>query len=203
MLEAIRLQLPRLAWYFAPMSALPDKPMTAEEYLRWATGQPNGRYELVSGRVIAMAPERAQHNLAKLAVARALGDAVARAGLPCTVFTDGMSVAINANTLREPDAAVQCGVPVDLESTVLASPMIVVEVVSPNSERDDTVDKLVEYFSVDSIQHYLIIRPDRGLIIHHARDRAGKIATLIASSGEIVLDPPGLTVGVAGLLARG
>ena len=53
--------------------------------------QPRGRYELVRGRVVAMAPERARHDLVKAAVFRALDDAVKRAGLPCTVFTDGMS----------------------------------------------------------------------------------------------------------------
>ncbi len=176
--------------------------MTASEYLAWASAQPTGRYELVSGHVVAMAPERARHNLAKLAVARSLGDAVSRGGLPCTVFTDGMSVAIDADTVREPDAAVQCGVPVDLDASVLAAPVIVVEVVSPASERDDTVDKLVEYFSVSSIQHYLIVRPDRSLVIHHARGESGKIATHIASSGDLRFDPPGLVVSVAGLLGR-
>jgi hypothetical protein len=52
----------------------------------------------VRGEIVAMAPERARHNLAKLAVARALSDAVARAGLPCTVFTDGMTVVIDNDT---------------------------------------------------------------------------------------------------------
>ena len=31
---------------------------------------------------------------------------------------------------------------------ILEAPLIVVEVASPSSERDDTGDKLVEYFSV-------------------------------------------------------
>ena len=62
-----------------------------------------------------------------------------------------MTVVIDDDHSREPDAAVQCGVPTDLDSMVLEAPLIVVEVTSPSSERDDTGDKLVEYFSVPSI----------------------------------------------------
>ncbi|MDX2204907.1 MAG: Uma2 family endonuclease [Hyphomicrobiaceae bacterium] len=176
--------------------------MDTQTFLGWVETQAAGRYELVRGVVVAMAPERAGHNLVKLAVARELGDAVARAGVPCVVFTDGMSLVIDSETVREPDAAVQCSGRVDPNSTQLADPVIVVEVVSPSSERDDTVDKLVEYFSVASIAHYLIVRPDRGLVIHHARVEPGKIATAIVGDGEIRLEPPGLRIAVPRLLGR-
>jgi Uma2 family endonuclease len=174
--------------------------MTVAEFLAWASAQPRGRYELVRGEVVAMAPERARHNIIKLAVARALHDAVKRAGLPCTVFTDGMTVVIDNEHSREPDAAVQCGVSTDLDSMILKAPLVVVEITSPSSDRDDTGEKLVEYFSVPSIQHYLIVNPTKKVVIHHARGEAGKISTLIASSGEIDLTPPGMTAPVAELL---
>ncbi len=150
-----------------------------------------------------MAPERARHNLVKFAVARALDDAIKRAGLPCTVFTDGMTVIIDNETSREPDAAVQCGVAVDLDSMVLQAPLIVVEITSPSSERDDTGDKLVEYFSVPTIQHYLIVNPAKNVVVHHARSDGGTIATRILSDGEVGLTPPGMVVPVADLLPSG
>jgi Uma2 family endonuclease len=174
--------------------------MTVPEFLAWASAQPRGRYELVRGQVVAMAPERARHNLAKAAVFRALDDAVKRANLPCTVFTDGMTVVIDKDHSREPDAAVQCGVVTDLDSMILEAPLIVVEVASPSSERDDTGDKLVEYFSVSSIRHYLIINPAKRVVIHHARSEAGQLATRILSAGEVDLVPPGLTIPVPELL---
>lgn len=174
--------------------------MTVAEFLDWAIAQPRGRYELVRGEVVMMAPERARHNLVKLAVARALDDAGKRAGLPCTVFTDGMTVVIDDEHAREPDAAVQYGVTTDLDSLILEAPLIVVEITSPSSERDDTGDKLVEYFSVPSIQHYLIVNPTKKVVVHHARGQGGKHSTLITSSGEISLTPPGLTMPVAELL---
>ena len=174
--------------------------MTVAEFLTWASAQVRGRYELVRGEVVAMAPERAQHNLVKLEVVLALRNAVKRAGLPCTVFTDGMTVVIDDEHAREPDAAVQCGVAFDPNTLILEAPLIVVEVISPSSERDDTGEKLVEYLSVPSIQHYLIVNPTKKVVIHHARSHADKISTHIASSGEIDLTPPGMTVPVAELL---
>lgn len=172
--------------------------MTVADYLDWAIRQPSGRFELVDGEPVRMAPERARHNKVKGRVFRALDDAVARAGLACEVFTDGMTVVIDEHTAREPDASVQCGVAQDLESMIVAAPVIVVEVASPSSERDDTGTKLVEYFSVPTIAHYLVLMPGRKVVVHHERQSDG-IRTRIVSEGEIFLDPPGLSLPIAGL----
>src|SRR5262245_54629268 len=109
--------------------------MTVAEFLDWASAQPRGRYELVRGEVVAMAPERQRHLLVKGAVFVALREAVNRAGLPCAVFPDGATVVIDNEHAREPDAAVQRGVAGDLDSMILEAPLIVVEVTSPSSER--------------------------------------------------------------------
>jgi Uma2 family endonuclease len=180
--------------------ALPKQRMKVPEYLAWAETQSRGRYELVDGEVVAMAPERLRHNLVKLAVARALEDAVKAAGLPCTVFTDGATVVINENTAREPDASVQCGVDFDLDSMILEAPLIVVEVASPSSERHDLGAKLVGYFSVASIHHYLIVLPEERVLLHHQRSVGADIVTRIAHDGEIALNPPGMMVSVAAML---
>jgi hypothetical protein len=54
---------------------------------------------------------------------------------------------------------------------------------------------------VASIQHYLIVDPDKRLVIHHARADGGVVNTRIATDGAIVLDPPGLVLPVAALFA--
>ena len=111
-----------------------------------------------------------------------------------------MTVVIDNEYSREPDAAVQCGVATDLNSMILEAPLIVVEVTSPSSERDDTGDKLVEYFSVPSIRHYLIVKPVKNVVIHHARNETGDISTRIVTDGEISLVPPGMAVAARELL---
>ena len=35
--------------------------MTADEFIAWAMEQPRGRFELIGGEVVAMAPERLIH----------------------------------------------------------------------------------------------------------------------------------------------
>jgi Uma2 family endonuclease len=181
--------------------AVPKIKMKVPEFLAWAEAQPRGRFGLVNGEVVAMSPERARHNLVKFEAALALRDAIRAAQLPCTVFTDGMTIVIDDDNSREPDAAVQCGIDVDLDSTTLKEPLIVLEVVSPSSERDDTGAKLVDYFSVAGIQHYLIVHAEKSVVVHHQRDGKGTLRTRIAHAGEdITLNPPGISVRVAALL---
>ena len=179
---------------------VPKRKMNVSEFLSWAEAQPRGCYELVDGEVVAMSPERARHNLVKAAVFRALDDAVNSAKLPCTVFTDGVTVVINDHTARDPDASVQCGVEVDLDSMIIEAPLIVVEVASPSSERHDVGALLIEYFSVPSIRHYLIVLPEKRAIVHHQRNQAGEIVTRIAGDGDVTLNPPGMTISVSAML---
>jgi Uma2 family endonuclease len=181
-------------------TVLPQTRMKVPEFLAWAERQPQGRYELVDGEIVAMAPERVRPNLVKLAVARALEDAVKLAGLPCTVFTDGVAVVINDETTREPDASVQCGVEADLDSMTIGAPLVVVEATSPSSERHDSHARLIEYFSPESIRHYLIVIAEKRVVLHHERDPRGEIVTRIAREGEIMPAPPGMSVAVEALL---
>ena len=127
-------------------------------------------------------------------------DAVRAAGLPGVVLIDGVGVAINDRTLRIPDVLVQCGAEPNPDALIVESPLIVVEVVSPSSERDDVETKLVDYFSVASIRHYLIVFSEKRVVVHHRRNDGGDIATRIAHDGDIVLTPPGMAVPVLALL---
>ena len=175
--------------------------MTAAEFLAWAMEQ-EGRFELASGEVVAMAPERAAHALAKLAVARALGDAVRGAGLPCQVFPDGMAVRVDDATVYEPDASVRCGEPLDGDAVEFSDPVVVVEVLSPSTRARDAGAKLADYFRLPSVRHYLILRTDTRTAIHHARGEDGAIATAIVTEGTLRLDPPGVAIALEDVFAE-
>jgi Uma2 family endonuclease len=75
---------------------------------------------------------------------------------------------------------------------------VVVEVLSPSNAMKDLRDKLLGYFRVSSIMHYLIVDPDDRLVIHHARG-SDAIATRIVSGGSLRLDPPGIELVAAEL----
>jgi Uma2 family endonuclease len=179
--------------------ALPKVRMNVEEFLAWSKRQPDDRYELVDGEIVAMTRDTVRHNRTKAAALRALEDAVRGAGLPCVVLIDGVGVAINDKTVRIPDVLVQGGAEPDPDALIV-SPLIVVEVVSPSSERDDVETKLVDYFSVASIRHYLIVFSEKRVVVHHRRNDGGDIATRIARDGDVALDPPGIAVPVLALL---
>jgi Uma2 family endonuclease len=172
------------------MTALPKAKMTVDEFLAWGEDRP-GRYELVAGVVVAMAPEQVQRARTKFAVQNALAEAIRRAGVGCEVFPDGMTVRIEEQTAYEPDALVRCGPPLPDEALEVPDPVIVVEVLSPSTSRHDTGTKLAGYFRVASVQHYLIVDPVRSVLIHHRRS-AEIIETRIASEDVLSLDPPGI-----------
>jgi Uma2 family endonuclease len=86
---------------------------------------------------------------------------------------------------------------------VLAAPIILVEVASPSSGSRDESLKLVEYFSLPSVEHYLILDPQQRAVIHFCRNRTVAnliLTTRILTSGQIDLTPPGFSVVVEDLL---
>jgi Uma2 family endonuclease len=173
------------------MNALPQARLTVDDYLTWAEGQP-GRYELIDGIVHAMTPERAIHAKTKAAVHMALAAQIPQRALSCHALPDGMTVRISDTTAYEPDALVYCGAELPPSALEVPKPVIVVEVLSPSSRHIDAALKLPGYFTLPSVAHYLIVDPDKPLVIHHARGPGDAILTRIVRSGTIPLDPPGL-----------
>ncbi|HYF09406.1 MAG TPA: Uma2 family endonuclease [Acetobacteraceae bacterium] len=178
---------------------IPPGPMTREEYYAWAEQQPAGRFELVDGRVVAMAPERVAHARVKAAAWLSLRNAIRAAGSRCEALIDGVAVEIDAGTSYQPDALVNCGERPDPNAKVAPAPVIVVEVTSPSTARLDAVRKLADYFRVPSIHHYLILDAEKRMTIHHQRRDDGTLTTRIAGSGPITLDPPGIAIRIEDL----
>ena len=172
--------------------------MSRAEYRAWAEAQPRGRFERVAGEIVAMAPERAAHNLVKMRAWRALDAAVRAAGLPCQAFGDGMTVEIGEDYDYEPDAVVNCGDHLPGDAVAVPNPVIVVEVLSPSTQSTDTGAKLADYFQVPSVRHYLVLRADRPQIIHHRRSDDGEsIETRVLVDGAVRFDPPGFAVAIS------
>jgi Uma2 family endonuclease len=156
----------------------------------------------VAGHIVAMAPERLGHVRAKNRVVRALERAIRDAGVPCEAMADGVTVETGDNDYQ-PDALVNCGPPPDDDAISATNPIVIIEVLSPTTASTDTGGKLADYFQIASVAHYLIVHPTRRSVIHHRRGEAGSIATRILASGEIVLDPPGLSLTVEEFYAAG
>jgi Uma2 family endonuclease len=182
------------------MSSVPKKLMTVDEFLTWAEGQ-EGRYELYHGEVYAMAPERSAHAETKFAVQTALAEGIRKAGLPCHMLPDGMTVRIDNTTAHEPGALVYCGPKIPADALEVPNPIIVVEVCSPSTRRIDAAAKLKGYFSLPSIHHYLIVDPGNPPLIHHQRQSDRTILTRLIGEGSLCLDPPLFEIAVGHLFA--
>ena len=174
--------------------------MSAGAFLEWAEAQESGRYQLIGGEIVAMAPERVEHSHVKFHVAKALEASIAAAKLPCRAFVDGPSVKIDDATVFEPDALVNCGQPIRRGSLIAPNPVIVVEVVSPTSLGRDLAVKFANYFRHPGVQHYLIVVVEDRTVIHHSRGEGDTLKSRIArDGGTLTLDPPGITVAVSDL----
>jgi Uma2 family endonuclease len=173
---------------------------TVSDYLAWAEAQDEGpRTELINGQIVAVGAESVGHVRTKGNVLAALHDAVNKAGIKGEVFAGGLMVPIEEYTAYDPDALVRCGARLSPDAMKVDDPLIVAEVVSPWSVHTDTSPKLMGYFRLASVRHYLIVDPDARMVLHHARTPGGGISRQDLSAGTLRLDPPGLTLDVAAL----
>jgi Uma2 family endonuclease len=178
--------------------------MTADEFLAWDARQPRerGRFELIDGHVVTAQSERARHVDTKFQALLALRDAIKRARLPCSAHGDGLSVRISARKVYKPDVMVRCGTKTDPEAVFIADPIILVEVLSEDCAGRDHGEKLVGYFSLPGVEHYLIVDPVRRVVIHHRRAAGEDLLTRVRKTGPLALDPPGLEIDLADLFGR-
>ena len=174
--------------------------MTVDEFLVWAEGQ-DGRWELYRGVPYAMAPERTGHGKVKFRVQTTLLQGIQKAGLPCHMLPDGATVRVSKHSAHEPDALVYCGAELSDDAIEVPNPIILVEVASPSTRKIDASLKLMGYFSLPSVHHYLIVNPEGPPVIHHRLQPDGTILTQIVHDGTLRLDPPGIEVAIADIFA--
>ena len=176
--------------------------LTVDDYLAWAETDPEAkRTELINGQIVPMSPEQLTHTRIKGSVYFALRLAIAKAGIEAEVLTDGATVPIDPHTGYQPDATVRMGPPLPGRDLKFPDPIIVVEVLSPTSIHMDTSAKLIGYFKLPSVKHYLVIDPESRAVTHHMRDAQDQMSSMTLSAGSLRLDPPGITIAVADLFA--
>ena len=174
------------------------KQMTGGEFLIRAEAR-QGRWELISGEPVKLASETLLHVGTKGEACIALRDAMRSAGSPGQVFLGGMAVSVDAETVYDPDVSVVTGPRLSGDALSIDNPVIVVEVLSPSTAAIDHGPKLSGDFSLPSVEHYLILDPDRRVLIHHKRGQGDAIETRVRTDGIVKLDPPGFEIAVAAM----
>ena len=184
--------------------AINDPPTTAEAFMAWYDEQPDGRrYELFNGQIYEMQGEQATHARAKLQITNALAAAISSRNLPCEAFVDSLGIRVDETNVFEPDVFVHCGPPVAGDTVLIVNPVIVVEVLSPASQRVDVVRKFNGYFRNPAVRHYVIVDSVEGSLVHHRRTPDGRIESSHHAAGRLTLDPPGLELDLEALFEGG
>jgi Uma2 family endonuclease len=182
------------------MSTLAQRKMTVDEFLAWAEGR-EGRWELYNVVPYRMPPERTGHIKVKYTVFLALLRSIQHASVPCHLLGDGAGIRISRHVMHMPDALIYCGPELPDDALEIPNPVIVVDVASPSTRKADETVKLSGYFSLPSLQHYLIVDPDGPAVIHYRRQPDGTALRSLVHEGTLALTPPGIEVGVAEMFA--
>jgi Uma2 family endonuclease len=129
--------------------------MTLAEYLRWEDGT-DKRYELIGGFPVAMAPPARAHGMLCARLAGVI-DPVLRSRRPCSVQTEAGIVPPDRNdTFFVADLAVTCS-RYQRGEQFLKEPILLVEILSPGTERHDRRIKVPAYRTIDSVSEILLI----------------------------------------------
>lgn len=129
--------------------------MTLEEFLRWEDGT-DTRYELINGFPVAMVPPARAHGILCARLAGELNAAL-RSRRPCTAQTEaGISRPDLRDSCYIADLAVTCR-PYQRGEQLVEDPILIVEVLSPGTERHDRRAKVPAYREIESVQEILLI----------------------------------------------
>jgi Uma2 family endonuclease len=140
------------------MPELAYKTMTLEEFLRWDDGT-DTHYELIGGFPVAMAPPAAAHRILAVRLVSRIDIALA-ARRPCNAQVEaGVIRTDRADTYFEADIAATCERH-EFGQQALKEPFLIVEILSPGTERHDRRVKLPVYRQIETVQEILLIDSD-------------------------------------------
>ena len=132
--------------------------MTLEEFLHWDDGT-DTRYELIDGFPVAMAPPAEAHRILVLRLGSRI-DAALAGRRPCNAQIEpGVVRPDRADSYYVPDIAVTCE-PNEPGRQLMVDPILIVEILSPSTERSDRRLKMPAYQKLDSVREIMLIDAD-------------------------------------------
>jgi len=129
--------------------------MTKDAFLGWV-GEQVGRYEYAGGRAVMMVRVTWGHAMVTSNLVAALKSSLDRDRYDAV--SESFAVNVGAS-VRFPDIVIQ-RVPIDLKSLEAKAPIVIAEVLSPGTAHIDFSEKRKEYFSISTLDAYVILSPD-------------------------------------------
>ena len=147
--------------------------LSVEEYLAIEEAA-NRKSEFYDGEMFAMAGGSFAHSLIATNILAGLRDRLR--GGPCRPLNSDLRVVVAKSGLYTyPDVSVVCGPPQFAASsaTTLVNPSMIVEVLSPSTERYDRTAKFWHYEKIESLRDYLLVTQDEAFVQHFFRQAPG------------------------------
>lgn len=144
------------------MSALPgfNKPITETDYLA-LDRESEIKHEFIDGEIYAMRGASRNHNLIVVSTIATLYNQLRDKS--CETYPSDMKVRTpSTRSYTYPDITVVCDEPQfdDDQRDILLNPTLIIEVLSPNTERYDRGKKFQRYRELKSLQEYILIAQD-------------------------------------------
>ena len=155
------------------MVAQQDRLLTPEEYLAFERAS-EVKHEYVAGEIFAMTGATRRHNLIAMNSGTQIRPQLR--GRRCEIYPSDMRVKIEAlGIYTYPDLSVVCGSPrfEERREDTLLNPLLLIEVLSPSTERYDRGMKFRRYQLIPTFAEYLLIAQDRPRIEHYLRQDDG------------------------------
>lgn len=171
---------------------------SAEEFLAWAHRQPE-RWELVDGAARMMTGGTPNH--ARLSRNALVALVAGLGGGRCEAFGPDLAVILGPGHVLFPDASVSCE---PVGALGAASPVVIIEVLSPSTASHDLGDKASAYRRLPSLRHLVLVRQDRVGVQHFHREEAGRdfsLTEIDTVDGRLVLAAIGVGMDLATLYA--
>lgn len=157
--------------------------LTIEEYL---AGERDGdvRHEYIYGEVYAMAGSSDRHNQISGNIFVKLFTGL-RGSKDCQVFMTDMKLQADELTFYYPDVFVACDKP---DPYFRREPVLIIEVLSPSTERADRHEKLRVYQQIPTLREYVIVAQDKMLIELHRRIEGGEWTKEVYNQPDETID---------------
>ena len=157
--------------------------MSVSEYLAFEQ-ESEIRHELVDGYLYAMTGASDRHEEIVANLLAALHQHLRGTG--CRVYGSNLKIRVGDDFLY-PDLFVRCAKERG-DSYFKTDPLLVIEVLSPNTQRYDRGDKRLAYQSLPSLQEYVLVAQDEPSVEMYRRTEAGWEPTIQRGiDGEITL----------------
>jgi Uma2 family endonuclease len=132
--------------------------MTLDEFLHWEDGT-DTRYELIDGFPVAMAPPAEAHRILAMRLGSRI-DAKLADRRPCNAQIEpGVVRPDRGDSYYVPNIAGTCE-PNEPGRQAMVDPILIVEILSPSTERSDRRLKLPAYQEIGSIREIVLIDAD-------------------------------------------